>query len=653
MKPNGGDGEAIYTIMKEQCPKCGNWVEGKKVATFARKMTRGAVKKGSAVATGMAIGSIIPGAGTIIGGALGLAASALMDDSVNEVADLVEDIAFDETEYEFTCPKCGRCWKRKESNGTVDPARVTYTTSTSTSYSNSGERYAILELIKQCTSNKNINEGCSLTYAQININKLVKKLQNQNGVQIYEWQINSCKNVKELIDLIKTKIACSPDTISSESNQDLFNKEFRYYLENIDSIIETKEKANQYFLKIANKIPGCDAVIKSEFCFLQSICCLDYSLLHEDDNSLISKGTFYINHAIRLLDDGEYKLVKLMFESLSVNHEAHDVVQVQQNFKWKCPKISMLENTLFKTEYLTELYEKTRFYSLIDSATALEKKEDFNGSAKCLEMMTQLSDIGYKLCGYELLMDYYYYGHKGLNASPERGFYYAKKGYELADFSNEFNSEITYQARWLRCLERIAYAYLEGEGINQNYQKAFELTTRAANLGGMYSAYNLGEIYELGRGLAVNKALALDWYEKALELGYEGAKEKIDELRGISSTSVQKQTSNSSISEDEQEYLEEVKMCLEEDNEISPRERRLLDRLRNKLNISEERAKELEESLKAPQLTEDEQEYLEEYKLCMEEDGEISSKERRLLDRLRDKLGINVERAKELENNLN
>ena len=101
------------------------------------------------------------------------------------------------------------------------------------------------------------------------------------------------------------------------------------------------------------------------------------------------------------------------------------------------------------------------------------------------------------------------------------------------------------------------------------------------------------------------------------------------------------------------EYLEEVKMCLEEDNEISPRERRLLDRLRIKLNISEERAKELEESLKSPQLTKDEQEYLEEYKLCMEEDGEISSKERRLLDRLRDKLGISVERAKELENYYN
>ena len=164
----------------------------------------------------------------------------------------------------------------------------------------------------------------------------------------------------------------------------------------------------------------------------------------------------------------------------------------------------------------------------------------------------------------------------------------------------------------------------------------------------MYSDYNLGEIYELGRGVVVDKVLALEWYEKALALGFDGAKERIEQLKS-NSISIPKQTSNISLSEDEQEYLDEVKMCLEEDNEISPKERRLLDRLRVKLNISEERAKELEDSLNTPQLTEDEQEYLEEYKLCLEEDGEISSKERRLLDRLRDKLGITVERAKELE----
>ena len=102
------------------------------------------------------------------------------------------------------------------------------------------------------------------------------------------------------------------------------------------------------------------------------------------------------------------------------------------------------------------------------------------------------------------------------------------------------------------------------------------------------------------------------------------------------------------LTTEEEEYLEELKACLEEDGEISSKERRLLDRLRNRLGISVERAEELEKSLQEIQLTEKEKEYLEEYQACLEE-GEISSKERRLLYRLRDKLGISEERAKEIE----
>ena len=99
----------------------------------------------------------------------------------------------------------------------------------------------------------------------------------------------------------------------------------------------------------------------------------------------------------------------------------------------------------------------------------------------------------------------------------------------------------------------------------------------------------------------------------------------------------------------ENEYLDELKACVEEDGEISPKERRLLERLREKLGISSERATELEATLSAPQLTDEEKEYLEEYKACFEEDEEISPKERRLLNRLRDTLGISAERAEELE----
>lgn len=101
----------------------------------------------------------------------------------------------------------------------------------------------------------------------------------------------------------------------------------------------------------------------------------------------------------------------------------------------------------------------------------------------------------------------------------------------------------------------------------------------------------------------------------------------------------------------EKEYLDELKACLEEDGEISSRERRLLNRLRERLGITEERAEELEVFLLNPQLTEEEQEYLDEYKICKEE-GEISSREKRLLDKLRVKLRISVDRARELESSL-
>ena len=104
-----------------------------------------------------------------------------------------------------------------------------------------------------------------------------------------------------------------------------------------------------------------------------------------------------------------------------------------------------------------------------------------------------------------------------------------------------------------------------------------------------------------------------------------------------------------SITSDEQIYLDELKTLLEEDNEISPKERRLLERLREKLGITLERAKELEDSLSAPQLTDEEKEYLEEYKACVEDDIEISPKERRLLNRIRESLGISEERANEIE----
>lgn len=98
---------------------------------------------------------------------------------------------------------------------------------------------------------------------------------------------------------------------------------------------------------------------------------------------------------------------------------------------------------------------------------------------------------------------------------------------------------------------------------------------------------------------------------------------------------------------DEKEYIEALKDCLS-DGEISERERRLLERLRVKCGISPERSIDLEKQLTEPQLTAEEKEYLEAYR-DVSFDGQVNEKERRILDRLRNMLGITEERAKEIE----
>lgn len=124
--------------------------------------------------------------------------------------------------------------------------------------------------------------------------------------------------------------------------------------------------------------------------------------------------------------------------------------------------------------------------------------------------------------------------------------------------------------------------------------------------------------------------------------------EELKQLRCGKKSSIHS-SSSASVTSDEQEYLEEIRACLDNDGEITSRERRLLDRLRKSLGITEARAKELEASVNS--MSDEEKEYQEELKVCLE-DGTISDRERRLLDRLRKSLGISEERAKAIENRL-
>ena len=117
----------------------------------------------------------------------------------------------------------------------------------------------------------------------------------------------------------------------------------------------------------------------------------------------------------------------------------------------------------------------------------------------------------------------------------------------------------------------------------------------------------------------------------------------------VSDSSLKMETSanNLHLSRNEEEYLEEYK-CTLEDGVITDRERRALDRLRIKLGISETRAFELEATVKSISLSPEEKEYLEEYREILTE-GDIRDRDRKALERLRQRNGIPKQRADELE----
>ena len=107
---------------------------------------------------------------------------------------------------------------------------------------------------------------------------------------------------------------------------------------------------------------------------------------------------------------------------------------------------------------------------------------------------------------------------------------------------------------------------------------------------------------------------------------------------------------DSIFTEEEKQYMDEVRYMLEDDGKIDEKENRVLERFRQKFNLSEDRANELKNILlSAVDLNSQELEYLKEYETFIQ-DGDIKERERRLLNRVANLLGISEDRALEIEN---
>lgn len=103
----------------------------------------------------------------------------------------------------------------------------------------------------------------------------------------------------------------------------------------------------------------------------------------------------------------------------------------------------------------------------------------------------------------------------------------------------------------------------------------------------------------------------------------------------------------------QQQYAEEIQFMLDDDGTIDEKERRILNRLSEKLGISKEQALKIEsEIIAGGELNENEKEYIEEFQEFLN-DGEITDKERRILNRFASRLEISSERITQLEMSVN
>ena len=673
--------------MNEKCPSCGNYVEGKRLQSYTKKVTKTGVKSivngaasVGAASTGAAIGTAIcPGVGTLVGAGAGFVASAMFHTAVNDGIDKVVDVAEENLlniVYEFTCPKCGCRWTSKGN-------------------------------ASSSSNNKKISAShCSPTNIHNKFDWYSKFFQDYECYKDDRGNILSTKeSVKEFIDELYGNM------------QDCKDKEIRGHYYFLFSFIclqysMTNWSDNLFEYAWSNIKLALSNDDNDEYKLLSTIISIaKIDIIESSSISILNNLNIDIDAIQTELINNEYW--KFAFENVLFNKICIDFFPFYNETGDHLNLLKVLFAYDFKDiGYKIAVYNKisqvyknmgdySKQYEYTKAAVELAdfEKEFDNENFDHFSWLDALENLG--IC---------YEEGRGVEKNPTKAF-------EIFMRCAKLGSGIAMSA----CGEM----YENGEGVEQNLSMALDRYNRALALGYEKAEENLKRVLEkLGiekqysgpyipqkeefymdvedvfvltdRGVVITGQVKTgcinigdriilinkhnNYYKVCQIAGIEMLRKLLDcaefgdnvgiLLKGVDNcdeikrgtfvtyfdeTKVADVSKSSFLSEqneytaDEMAYLDELKACLEEDGEISSKERRLLERYREKLGISAERAKELEVSLSAPQLTEDELEYLEEYKACLEEDGEISAKERRLLNRLREKLGITEERAEELE----
>ena len=591
--------------ISQRCPKCGNYTKGEVVEDFKRGLTKIAIK-----GVGKLVEPEAPGVGTLI--------SVTSDITAKKLNNVLYG---DATDFEFHCPKCGYTWRNLSQNASENTGFVSLKDVPcieNNLFRTASGGYTRRNLSQNASKNTGFVSLKDVPYIENNLSRTA-------SVGSYNYPSkNPSKDVSSDID-------------------DKYNEQLMTLQEEVVDIATNKSKALEYISGIDETLPSILDENKIKFNVLQALCCLIYSEGNQKkDMSLCKKGMNIAKKAYHA--DEEANIIYYCLKSLCIDNDKDNVLAEQRLISEKC---HLFDNhcKLFKCKFYAEI----RFSSLCETAKALENKNRILDAISIYKLITDLPDNAYKSFGLSVMGRLYI----GKGIDKVKGVECEREAADLVDYTSEFDANNFFHLEWLKALTNSSWSYYSGDGNTPvDYRKAYKQAMLASNLGSEAAMETVGEIYQYCDQYK-DLSAAIKWYKKSAELGCEEAKVKLKELEMILSGNVTSndtggEESDTDYSSSEQEYIEEIKYCLEEDEEISPRERRLLEKLRIKLGITEERAKELEESLLAPALSDEEKEYLEEYKECAA-DGEITAKDRRLLDKLRKMLGISEERAKELE----
>ena len=627
-------------ILTRKCPNCGNIVEGKVKRSTLSKGVRGVIKKGGMKGVLTAAGSVIPGFGNVTGFLAGAAIDAIYGDQINQAVDEATDIFMEDNVYEFKCPNCGKIWS------SINETEQNY-------YFSSNDLKNVYLVIKDIIIDKlGVDESeitPNTTFKQLEIDsldavELVMEAEKHFCIVIHDDEVEKIKTVLDATCCVNALL--NPPEDEEESEESVFDHYWNFFLDNTDDILETRESLDEFLREMDSDMPRYEFNHSnpeySMMQYLKSWAILLFILDNGDEEGIIDRGTSAINNCNKgAQHDAEYQYMKVIYDMMNVDESEPKAFGICNKI-YQDSSSYIITDSLLKPESLRKYLDIFYYKKLSAIVEEIENKKNYQQAIKVYQKMAKIDYYYAKAEGYGRLSQYYRYDDfTGIENDSTKAFDYSKKCINQFEIDKIEESDLKnyYGVLFIDNLGYAALMYSIGD--EKNPKKAYDLATKGYELGDGYCAYLLATFIEEGIGTKPNIAAATKCYKDAVERGCELA---VDKLKKIENDST---SNNQNINESEQEYFDALKEYLS-DGVISERERRMLERVRKALGISEEKAAEMESSLKQPVLTEDEKEYVEAYREYLV-GGTIDEKSRKRLDIFRRGLGISEARAVELE----